>query len=146
MAGRGAFCTNWRRSMRLLAGPAVAAARVAHAVCALCPLAAPVVTQRGRKAQLAWMQLHALYHTRSAYGSTARQWACARRQSFHLSKEQSVALTRLSRQEGITVFMTLVAGPKILLQLHRAEDVRMGTRLTGNPRILRGSSVCLPIL
>jgi hypothetical protein len=50
------------------------------------------------------------------------------RLSFHLPKEISVALTRLSRQEGTTIFMTLVAGLKMLLYSYTGqEDVRVGT-------------------
>jgi non-ribosomal peptide synthetase component F len=49
------------------------------------------------------------------------------RQSFHLPRELTVALTRLSRQENTTVFMTLVAGFKMLLYRYTGqEDVRMG--------------------
>jgi amino acid adenylation domain-containing protein len=50
------------------------------------------------------------------------------RRSFRLSKELTVALTRLSRQEAATVFMTLVAGLKMLLYSYTGqEDVRVGT-------------------
>jgi non-ribosomal peptide synthetase component F len=50
------------------------------------------------------------------------------RQSFHLPKELTVALTRFSRQENTTIFMTLMAGLKMLLYSYTGqEDVRVGT-------------------
>jgi amino acid adenylation domain-containing protein len=50
------------------------------------------------------------------------------RQSFQLPKELAVALTRLSWQEGATIFMTLVAALKALLYGYtRQEDIRVGT-------------------
>jgi amino acid adenylation domain-containing protein len=50
------------------------------------------------------------------------------RQVFQLPRELSVALSRLSRQEGTTVFMTLLAAFKTLLYGYTgAEDIRVGT-------------------
>jgi hypothetical protein len=49
-------------------------------------------------------------------------------QPFQLPKELSVALIRLSQQEGVTVFMTLVAGFKALLYSYTGrEDIRLST-------------------
>jgi hypothetical protein len=85
------------------------------------------------KAQLAyWMQqLHAplpILALPTDRPRTAEVSLRTARQSFHLSKEISVALTRLSRQEGITVCMALVAGLKILLYNYTGQaDIRIGT-------------------
>jgi amino acid adenylation domain-containing protein len=50
------------------------------------------------------------------------------RQPFQISRELSAALTRLSRQAGTTLFMTLVAAFKTLLYSYTGqEDVRIGT-------------------
>jgi hypothetical protein len=50
------------------------------------------------------------------------------RQSFQIPKELISALTRLSQQEGTTLFMTLVAAFKILLYDYTGqEDIRIGT-------------------
>jgi amino acid adenylation domain-containing protein len=50
------------------------------------------------------------------------------RQAFQLPKELTVALTRLSRQEGATLFMTLVAALKALLYGYTGQaDIRVGT-------------------
>src|SRR5262249_3230035 len=50
------------------------------------------------------------------------------RQVFQLPRELAVALTHLSRQEGTTVFMTLLAAFKTLLYGYTgAEDIRVGT-------------------
>jgi non-ribosomal peptide synthetase component F len=50
------------------------------------------------------------------------------RQSFRLPKELTLAITHLSRQEGVTVFMTLVAAFKTLLYGYTGqEDIRVGT-------------------
>jgi NRPS condensation-like uncharacterized protein len=48
--------------------------------------------------------------------------------SFQIPKEVSVTLTRLSQQEGVTIFMILVASFKALLYSYTGqEDIRMGT-------------------
>ncbi|HSF30804.1 MAG TPA: amino acid adenylation domain-containing protein [Candidatus Tectomicrobia bacterium] len=50
------------------------------------------------------------------------------RQRFQISKELMVALTRLSRQEGATLFITLVAALKTLLYGYTGqEDIRVAT-------------------
>ena len=50
------------------------------------------------------------------------------RQSFQLPRELTAALTRLSQQEGTTLFMTLVAAFKTLLYGYTGqEDIRVGT-------------------
>jgi len=85
------------------------------------------------KAQLAyWMQqLHAplpILALPMDRPRTAELSLRTDRQSFQLPRELTVALTRLSRQENTTVFMTLVAGFKMLLYSYTGqEDVRMGT-------------------
>ncbi len=49
------------------------------------------------------------------------------RRSFHLPKELTTALTQLSRQENTTLFMTLVAGLKMMLYGYTGqEDIRVG--------------------
>jgi acyl carrier protein len=84
-------------------------------------------------AQLAyWMQqLHAplaILALPTDRPRTAEVGLRTARQSFHLSKELSVALARLSRREGMTDFMMLVAGLKMLLYAYTGqEDVRIGT-------------------
>jgi len=85
------------------------------------------------KAQLAyWMQqLHAPLPMLALPTDRPRTAELSLRtdsQSFHLPKELTVALTRLSRQENITVFLALVAGFKMLLYHYTGqEDVRIGT-------------------
>jgi amino acid adenylation domain-containing protein len=85
------------------------------------------------KAQLAyWMQqLHAplpILALPTDRPRTAELSLCTDRQFFHLPKELTAALTHLSRQENITVFMTLVAGFMMLLYRYTGqEDIRMGT-------------------
>jgi hypothetical protein len=85
------------------------------------------------KAQLAyWMQqLHAPLPILALPTDRPRTAALSLRtdhQAFHLPKELTVALTRLSRQENTTVFMTLVAGFKMLLYRYTGqEDIRMGS-------------------
>jgi amino acid adenylation domain-containing protein len=50
------------------------------------------------------------------------------RQSFQIPRELCAALTRLSRQEGTTLFMTLVAAFNTLLYSYTGqEDIRVGT-------------------
>ena len=50
------------------------------------------------------------------------------RQSFQFPNELTLAITRLSRQEGVTVFMILVAAFKTLLYGYTGqEDIRVGT-------------------
>jgi len=50
------------------------------------------------------------------------------RHSFQLPRELWAALTQLSRQEGTTLFMTLVAAFKLLLYSYTGqEDLRLGT-------------------
>jgi amino acid adenylation domain-containing protein len=50
------------------------------------------------------------------------------RQSFQIPKDLTTALTHLSRQEGTTLFMTLVTAFKILLYCYTGqEDIRVGT-------------------
>jgi amino acid adenylation domain-containing protein len=56
------------------------------------------------------------------------------RQSFHLTKELTTALTHLSRQEGTTLFMTLVAAFDALLYSYTGqEDIRLGTLVANRP-------------
>jgi hypothetical protein len=79
-----------------------------------------------------WMQhLHAplpMLELPTDRPRTAELSLLTARQSFYLSKELTIALTRLSRQEATTVFMTLVAGLKMLLYSYTVqEDVRVGT-------------------
>lgn len=85
------------------------------------------------KAQLTyWMQqLHAplsilqLPTDRPRTGEMSLRTA---RRSFHLPKELTTALTQLSRQENTTLFMTLVAGLKMMLYGYTGqEDIRVGT-------------------
>jgi amino acid adenylation domain-containing protein len=57
------------------------------------------------------------------------------RQSFRLPEELVQALTRLCRQEGSTLFMTLLAAFKILLYSYTGQrDLCVGTLLTNRPR------------
>jgi non-ribosomal peptide synthetase component F len=50
------------------------------------------------------------------------------RQPFQIPEELCAALTRFSRQEGITLFMTLIAAFKTLLYSYTGqEDIRVGT-------------------
>ena len=85
------------------------------------------------KAQLAyWMQqLHAplpILELPTDRPRTAELSLRTARQSFQMPRELTVALTRLSRQESTTVFMTLVAGLKMLLYSYTGqEDIRVGT-------------------
>src|SRR5262249_47246497 len=85
------------------------------------------------KTQLAyWMQqLHAplpMLGLPTDRPRTAEFSLLTARQSFHLSQELMAALTHLSRQETSTVFMTLVAGLKMLFYSYTGqEDVRVGT-------------------
>ena len=85
------------------------------------------------KAQLAyWMQqLHdplPILELPTDRPRTAELSLHTARQSFQLPKELTVALTRLSRQEGTTVFMTLLAAFKTLLYGYTGqEDIRVGT-------------------
>ena len=52
----------------------------------------------------------------------------AARQPFQIPRELTAALTRLSRQEGTTLFMTLLAAFKMLLYGYTGqEDIRVGT-------------------
>jgi hypothetical protein len=56
------------------------------------------------------------------------------RQSFQLPKELCAALARFSRQEGITLYMTLVAAFKALLYTYTGqEDIRVGTLVANRP-------------
>jgi acyl carrier protein len=85
------------------------------------------------KTQLAyWMQqLHAplsVLELPTDRPHTAELSLLTARQSFHLPEELNTALTQLSRQEGITLFMTLVAGFKMMLYGYTGqEDIRVGT-------------------
>ena len=85
------------------------------------------------EAQLAyWMQqLHAPLHILELPTDrprTAEMSLRTARQSFQISTELTSALTHLSRQEGTTLFMTLVAAFKILLYGYTGhEDIRVGT-------------------
>jgi acyl carrier protein len=57
------------------------------------------------------------------------------RQSFQIPRELSVALTRLSHQEGTTLFMTLVTAFKMLLYSYTGqEDIRVGTLVANRQR------------
>jgi hypothetical protein len=85
------------------------------------------------QAQLAyWMQqLHAplqLLELPTDRPRTAELSLRTARQSFQLPKELTLAITHLSRQEGVTVFMTLLAAFEILLYGYTGqEDIRVGT-------------------
>jgi hypothetical protein len=85
------------------------------------------------KAQLAYwtQQLHAplaILDLPMDRPRTAELSLHTARQSFQIPKELTVALTRLSQQEGVTVFMTLVAAFKALLYGYTGqEDIRVGT-------------------
>jgi acyl carrier protein len=85
------------------------------------------------KAQLAYwtQQLHAPLYSLDLPTDrprTAELNLRTARQSFWLPKELTVAITHLSRQEGVTVFMTLVAALKALLYGYTGqEDIRVGT-------------------
>ena len=85
------------------------------------------------KAQLAYwtQQLHAplpILELPTDRPRTAELSLRTARQSFHLPKELTLAITRLSWQEGATIFMTLVAAFKTILYGYTGqEDIRVGT-------------------
>jgi amino acid adenylation domain-containing protein len=85
------------------------------------------------KAQLAYwtQQLHAplqLLDLPTDRLRTAELNLRTARQSFQFPKELTRAITHLSQQEGVTVFMTLVAAFKTLLYGYTGqEDIRVGT-------------------
>jgi amino acid adenylation domain-containing protein len=87
------------------------------------------------EAQLAYwtQQLHAPLHILDLPTDrprTAELNLRTARQSFRLPKELTLAITHLSRQEGVTAFMTLVAAFKTLLYGYTGqEDIRVGTLL-----------------
>jgi amino acid adenylation domain-containing protein len=89
-------------------------------------------TEAGR-AQLAYwtQQLHAplpILELPTDRPRTAELSLHTARQSFQLPIELTIALARLSRQEGATVFMTLVAALDALLSGYTGhEDIRVGT-------------------
>jgi hypothetical protein len=57
------------------------------------------------------------------------------RQTFQFSKTLTVALARLARQEGTTLFMTLMAAFNVLLYAHTdQEDLRVGTLFANRQR------------
>jgi natural product biosynthesis luciferase-like monooxygenase protein/amino acid adenylation domain-containing protein/FkbM family methyltransferase len=57
------------------------------------------------------------------------------KQSFELSAELSAALRRLSRGEGVTLFMTLLAAFNLLLQRYTGQDdILVGTPVAGRTR------------
>jgi amino acid adenylation domain-containing protein len=85
------------------------------------------------EAQLAYwtQQLHAPLHLLDLPTDrprTAELNLRTARQSFRLPQELTQAISHLSRQEGVTVFMTLVAAFKTLLYGYTGqEDIRVGT-------------------
>jgi hypothetical protein len=58
------------------------------------------------------------------------------RQAFALSPELSAALRQLSRQEGVTLFMTLLAAFQTLLYRYSAqEDILVGSPIANRTRV-----------
>ena len=58
------------------------------------------------------------------------------RESFRLTKELTESLKELSRREGVTLYMTLLAAFQILLARHSGQDdIVVGTPIAGRARI-----------
>jgi amino acid adenylation domain-containing protein len=56
-------------------------------------------------------------------------------ETFHLSTELSMRLRQMSKQEGVTLFMSLLAGFQIVLSRHSGQlDIAVGTPIAGRDR------------